>query len=79
MISMVLIVILFYLALLAFAFIKNDSTYGKFMIAGAINNACILIIALIATFKSQAFYLDIAIVYALLNFISLQALLRYSL
>jgi multisubunit Na+/H+ antiporter MnhF subunit len=78
MISVVLLSILFYLVLLVSAFIIMENTYCKFMIAGAINNACILIVALLAIFKGQNFYLDIAIVYALLSFISMQGLLRYS-
>lgn len=78
MISVVLLSILFYLVLLVSAFIIMDNTYSKFMIAGAINNACILIVALLAIFKEQNFYLDIAIVYAILSFISMQGLLRYS-
>jgi multicomponent Na+:H+ antiporter subunit F len=56
----------------------GPSIFDRILAVNSFGTKTILLIALLATLAGRADYLDIALLYALLNFIGTVALLRYS-
>ena len=56
----------------------GPSVFDRILAVNSFGTKTVLLIALLATLAGRADYLDIALLYALLNFIGTVALLRYS-
>ena len=63
-------------ALLVLAFYKYRDFFSKVMILGQLTNVACIVIVMLSSFSQRNMYVDIAIVYALLNFIGTKCLLN---
>ncbi|MFV9879920.1 MAG: monovalent cation/H+ antiporter complex subunit F [Rickettsiales endosymbiont of Dermacentor nuttalli] len=74
---MILVLILTSITLMLISIFCNTSIFNKIMSVNCLTNYIIILITLIAYFKMQETFLDIALIYAFINFIATIGFLRY--
>jgi multicomponent Na+:H+ antiporter subunit F len=77
MIISALIVLLFSMALTLFRAIAGVTAFDRILAVNSFGTYTVLFIALLSYFNGNNSFLDIALIYALINFISTIAFLRY--
>ena len=74
----ILYILLSCLALLVAGVSKQETIFEKLLFISFISNIIITMMAIFASFQGRASYIDIALIYALLSFVAMQAILRYT-
>lgn len=77
MIAGVIIAVLVALALLMVRLVLGPSIFDRVLVANSVGTVIVLLIVLLGEAQATAFYVDIALIYALINFITTIAFLRY--
>lgn len=75
--SSVIIVIMLSMFITLLRCVASKTTYDRILAANVFGTITVAFIALLGFFKGQMVYLDIALIYAFINFISTVALLKY--
>ena len=76
-IYIVIITVLISMAMALVRAIKGPTMYDHILAANSFGTKTVIIIALISDLIGDTMYLDIALVYALINFIATIAILKY--
>ncbi|AIL64987.1 putative monovalent cation/H+ antiporter subunit F [Rickettsiales bacterium Ac37b] len=71
------LLILTSITLMLISIFNNSSIFDKIMSMNCLTNYVIILITLIASLKVQETFLDIALIYAFINFIATIGFLRY--
>ena len=66
------------MALVLFRAIKGPRLYDRALAVNVIGTKTVVVLALIGFIYDRPYFLDIALVYALINFIATIAILKYS-
>lgn len=77
MLNIVLFIVALLVLVLLFSLIFQKELFTKILFLNSLTNLVILIITILGSYKYNASYLDIAIIYAALSFIASQAILRF--
>ena len=72
------IIIVLAMALVLFRAIKGPRLYDRALAVNVIGAKTVVVLALIGFIYDRPYFLDIALVYALINFIATIAILKYS-
>ncbi len=75
--AVTMIVVLISTFLILIRAIKGPTTYDKILAVNSFGTKTMVVIALLSDLVSDSMYLDIALVYALINFIATIAILKY--
>jgi len=77
MFSIAILVIVIAATLTLYRAIKGPSVYDRVLAVNLIGGKTVILLALIGFAYERLFFLDIALVYALINFIAVLAFLKY--
>ncbi len=77
MITLVTIAIVISMALLLLRCITGPTTYDRILAANGFGTKTVVLIALLGFILDEMLFLDVALVYALINFITTVAFLKY--
>jgi multicomponent Na+:H+ antiporter subunit F len=72
-----LIVIIIFISLLIFLFLKSKTIYEKIQIMNTFNSLATVFIAIYCYYINKPEYIDIALAYAVLSFVSILGLKKY--
>lgn len=72
------IIVVLAMALVLYRAIKGPSLYDRALAVNVIGTKTVVVLALIGFIYDRPYFLDIALVYALINFIATIAILKYS-
>ncbi len=75
--AIVCVMVLITMVLVMIAAYRGPTTYDRLLAANLFGTKTMVLIALLTVFWGDMMYLDVALVYALVNFIATLALLKY--
>jgi multicomponent Na+:H+ antiporter subunit F len=75
--TIAIVVLFFSMPLVLFRAFKGKTPYDRILATNIFGSLAILLICLLAGLHANPFFLDIALLYALINFIASIGLLRY--
>ena len=78
MLSAIIIGVLISLAMLLLRAVLGSTSFDRMLSANSMGTHAIVIIVLLGIFKDSALFIDIALIYALISFVSTVAFLMYS-
>ncbi|MDR0296721.1 MAG: cation:proton antiporter [Rickettsia sp.] len=77
MINFYLIINILFVALMIYLLLKNGNIFVKLLVLNSLTSIITLFICFLGSFKMNNCYLDIALIYFLLSFITSGAYLKY--
>lgn len=75
--NIVLLFILFSIIILIIKVIKSKEIHNKLLLSNLLGTHTIILICLFGSFYDSYLFIDIAIIYALINYISITMILKY--